>query len=675
MSDPIALWITPVSNLAGVARHILDVARVGIPGWRLVVTAPEGPLLDRLRELGCPVIPLPVEGVSTAKSVSALRHTLTRLRPAIAHSHLSKADILLALASAGLPVKLVSTEHGISHDRFMYHSALPVVVFMETVHRAKLTRFKHVIAVSESTQRDVLQHWRTKTPISVIPNGVDRRTAPTALQPGLRMLSLTRLSREKNLEMTLRVFALILASHPEATLTMAGEGDQEPHLREVAHSLRIAHAVDFPGFLDAREAMATHDVLVQPSKSDNLSYTILDAVAHGLGVAASPIGGNPEILPAQCLAALDDDAGMARVAIEMGLHLGRRPTLPDTVPTVAEMAQRVAEVYSACVAAPATAVGSVPERSNADAPEVSVIIAYYRNAATLGDQLKALAGQVDAPAFEVVIADNEGSAELKDLVEPFRHQLTIRIIQADDARGQCHARNRGVEAARGQLLALTDADDVVAPTWVASIASLLRDEDALVTVPLRLDGMNPPLAYRTYLGVSDDEHVDSPTLQRPFGSLGYETFAIGTNLGIRRASYQRLGGMNQAIRGGGEDVDFSWRAIESGVPLRIAPAAIVEHRLRIGVKAIFSQRRGYQRSQLHLWAISRRLDRPVKEMSLRWAITETAKLPRQWLTVRRASESARYRFAAKACGVVGNLEGQLRYRLLLRLATPCRETT
>lgn len=675
MSDPIALWITPVSNLAGVARHILDVARVGIPGWRLVVTAPEGPLLDRLRELGCPVIPLPVDGVGTTTSVAALRHTLKRLRPAIAHSHLAKADILLAMASVGLPVQLVTTEHHIPPDRFMFHTSLPAAVAMESVHRLRLTRFAHAIAVSGSTKRGMLKYWHTKTPITVILNGVDRPVDPPARTSGLRLLSLTRLSPEKNLDMTLRVFARILESHPEATLTIAGKGDEEARLRQAAASLGIAEKVLFPGFVDAAEAMASHDVLLQPSKSDNCSYTLLDAVAQDLGVAASPIGGNPEILSAHCIANLDDDAGMARIAIEQGLDLGRRPTLPNTVPTVAEMAQRVAEVYSACVAAPATAVGSVPERSNADAPEVSVIIAYYRNAATLGDQLKALAGQVDAPAFEVVIADNEGSAELKDLVEPFRHQLTIRIIQADDARGQCHARNRGVEAARGQLLALTDADDVVAPTWVASIASLLRDEDALVTGPLRLDGINPPLAYRTYLGVSDDEHVDSPTLQRPFGFLGYETFAIGTNLGIRRASYLRLGGMNQAIRGGSEDVDFSWRAIESGVPLRIAPAAIVEYRLRTGVKAIFNQRRGYQRSQLHLWAISRRLDRPVKEMSLRWAITETTKLPREWLTVRRASESARYRFAAKAGGVVGNLEGQLRYRLLPRLATPRRETT
>ena len=345
MSDPIALWITPVSNLAGVARHILDVARVGIPGWRLVVTAPDGPLLDRLRELGCPVIPLPVDGVGTTTSVAALRHTLKRLRPAIAHSHLAKADILLAMASVGLPVQLVTTEHHIPPDRYMFHTSLPAAVAMESVHRLRLTRFAHAIAVSGSTKRGMLKYWHTKTPITVILNGVDRPVDPPARTSGLRLLSLTRLSPEKNLVMTLRVFARILESHPEATLTIAGKGDDEARLRQAAASLGIAEKVLFPGFVDAAEAMASHDVLLQPSKSDNCSYTLLDAVAQDLGVAASPIGGNPEILSAHCIANLDDDAGMARIAIEQGLDLGRRPTLPDTVPTVAEMAQRIAEVY------------------------------------------------------------------------------------------------------------------------------------------------------------------------------------------------------------------------------------------------------------------------------------------------------------------------------------------
>ena len=56
LNPPTALWVVPVSNLAGVARHVLDVARVGVPGWRLVFLTPPGDLPDALRDLGAAVL-------------------------------------------------------------------------------------------------------------------------------------------------------------------------------------------------------------------------------------------------------------------------------------------------------------------------------------------------------------------------------------------------------------------------------------------------------------------------------------------------------------------------------------------------------------------------------------------------------------------------------------------
>ena len=52
---PLTLWVVPVADLGGVARHVLDVARVGLPGLRLAVLCPEGPLAERLREQGAAV--------------------------------------------------------------------------------------------------------------------------------------------------------------------------------------------------------------------------------------------------------------------------------------------------------------------------------------------------------------------------------------------------------------------------------------------------------------------------------------------------------------------------------------------------------------------------------------------------------------------------------------------
>lgn len=344
---PRALWVVPVSNLAGVARHVLDVAEVGLPGWDLTVVAPEGPLLERLRVLGTPVIPAQIgPGVRVDHAVRELRRVIRQVKPAIIHSHLARADLLNAMATVGLPVRLASTEHHIPPDRFMFHPTLIRARAMEFVHHLRLRRFDVLMAVSASTKRDMITSWRPTRPVTVVLNGVDRLPELPTREPGFRYLSLARLSPEKNIEMTLRAFARIVAAEPAARLTVAGSGESEAELRSLAADLGIAGQTNFAGFVDADEALSTHDVVLQPSKSDNCSYTLLDAVVHGLGVAASPIGGNPEILPAHCIAELADLDGFVRIALEQAADPSRRPTLPQAVPTRAELAAAIVAEYA-----------------------------------------------------------------------------------------------------------------------------------------------------------------------------------------------------------------------------------------------------------------------------------------------------------------------------------------
>lgn len=673
-----ALWVVPVSDLAGVARHVIDVARVGLPGWRLVVAAPEGPLLQKLRELGTEVVPI-ATGFGTAAALQALRAAVHRIGPRIVHSHLAKADLFVAAATVGQPVKLISTEHHISPDRYMFHPNHAEARLMEAAHHVRLARFSRVIAVSASTRRDMLARWRTRTPIDVILNGVDRPDPAPEREPGLRFLSLTRLSAEKNVEMTLRVFALILAEHPEATLTIAGQGPELRRLEGMADHLGITDTVTFPGFVDAAEAMAGHDVILQPSRSDNCSYTLLDAAAQGMGVAASPIGGNPEILPMRCIAALDDDVEFARVAVEQALDLSARPVLGPHVPTVTQMAERIVAEYDAALGK--AAVTRRPEAgiragidrpapehagATATAPEVSVVIPYFKAAEWLPVQLNALAGQVDPPAFEVIIADNEGSTQLPEVSEPFYERLDLRIVDATARRGAAFARNCGVAAARGRFVAFCDADDIVGPAWLAALTESLRNDDLLATGPLRLDRVNSEAVWRTTMGATSHQDVSRPVLQQPFTYLGYLPFAYSCNIGMRRSTFLDLGGFDESFTRGDEDVDLSWRAAEHGVRTQKVPEAIIDYRQRSTATEVWRQRHNYQRSQVEMWMRSRRLNRPVSGMSVRWTLTETLKLFPQGLRALTANEAERYSFSAHAGDILGNLQGQWEQRIVKR---------
>ncbi len=343
LRPPLALWVVPVSDLAGVARHVLDVARVGIPGWHLVFLAPPGELPQALRQLGATVIEQPFgpdHGLRTSRET--LRRALRTLQPHVVHSHLSYADIVAAL-TVGPSSRLVSTEHGIARDDVVYHHSPAKARAMAGVHTARLRRFDAAIGVSQATARAMQEKWHPRPQVTVIPNGVDPSPA-VARFPGLRILSLARFAPEKRLDALVEGFAHLVREHPDATLTLAGTGAEESAVRRQVERLGLTGSVSLPGFVDPVAAMAAHDVLGMLSVWENCSYALLDAALSGMGVVASDVGGNPEILPASSLVQAGDGAAVARALAAQGLDLVERPHLTDW-PSVADMGVGIGDVY------------------------------------------------------------------------------------------------------------------------------------------------------------------------------------------------------------------------------------------------------------------------------------------------------------------------------------------
>lgn len=349
LSAPTALWVIPVSDLAGVARHVLDVARTGIPGWRLVFLTPAGDLPARLREVGATVIEAPF-GPAHGLRVSArtLRDVVRCERPDVVHSHLAYADIVAALAVGGGP-RLVTTEHGIARDDVVYHRSTAKARAMAAAHTLRLRRFHAAIAVSRATADAMVAKWHPRRPVVVVHNGVDPVPA-TPRRAGLRILSLARLAPEKRLGALVDAFAELHRTHPEARLTLAGTGTgpEEHALREQVQRSGLSDVVSLPGFVDPEQAMAEHDVLAMLSVWENCSYALLDAAARGLGVVASGVGANPEMLPARSLVRADDPRAVASALVAQGLDPASRPGL-DGWPGVSEMCGRIAETYAATV--------------------------------------------------------------------------------------------------------------------------------------------------------------------------------------------------------------------------------------------------------------------------------------------------------------------------------------
>ena len=343
-----ALWVIPVSDLAGVARHVLDAVRAGLPGWRLVVLCPPGPLASAVRDAGGEVVAEPFgPDAGPRTSARTLRSVIARVRPDVVHSHLPYADVIVAGATPRGPL-LVTTEHGIAADDLVYHGSQAKARVMAKVHATRMRRFDLVLAVSEATRRAMVAKWSPRQEIVVTPNGIDR--VPPAPREeggdGPRVLSLARLAPEKRLPDLVRSFALVRRDRPGATLTLAGTGPLESELGALATGLGIADAVAFPGYVDAEKTLAEHDVMALLSVWENCSYALLDALVAGVGVVASEVGGNPEIVPDRCLVDPTDHAAVAAKLVVQA-DPAHRPQLAKDWPTVAAMTQRIVALYEA----------------------------------------------------------------------------------------------------------------------------------------------------------------------------------------------------------------------------------------------------------------------------------------------------------------------------------------
>lgn len=359
------LWVVPVPDFGGVARHVLDVARTGIPGYRLVVCAPEGKLTERLRELNIPVhtVPLgPSRGFRT--SFASLTHVIEQEKPAIVHSHLAYADVIAAAVVNSLRIRrltnrsltvptLITTEHGIAGDDAVYHGTSWRSKLMEQVHRVRLWGTNAAIAVSRSTAEQMRRKWGARR-VNIIYNGVDAPRLRAAVhkhrvltEPDApRILSLSRLSPEKGIDVLIEAFAQLRTVYPKAHLEIAGEGDLADTLAQQVRELHISDAVTFSGFVDPLEAMGRSDMVVQLSIWENCSYTLLDAKAAGLKTVATDVGGNPEILAPNELVNRRQNAFCDSVLEALMRNCEASAPSAWTWVTNAEMTAQIAELYT-----------------------------------------------------------------------------------------------------------------------------------------------------------------------------------------------------------------------------------------------------------------------------------------------------------------------------------------
>jgi O-antigen biosynthesis protein len=243
-------------------------------------------------------------------------------------------------------------------------------------------------------------------------------------------------------------------------------------------------------------------------------------------------------------------------------------TTRDREPKPAFAAVRQAFQQAAQFALPAT-------------PRVSVVVACYNGERTLPACLEALA-RLNYPDYEVILVDDGSTDNTPAIAAEFP---SIRCLRQPHA-GLSAARNTGIAAASGEVIAFTDADCRADEDWLRYLVAdlvaggfagvggpnLLPPDDSLVAAAVMVSPGGP-----THVMLTDREAEHVP----------------GCNMAFFKWALDEIGGFDPLFHTAGDDVDLCWRLQEQGFRIGFSPAGFVWHYRRATPAAYLKQQFGY----------------------------------------------------------------------------------
>jgi glycosyltransferase involved in cell wall biosynthesis len=275
---------------------VCDLARLTNPGHfdvHVVCLRHLGGLGERLAAQGLTIHNLGCEELPKVRTLTRLARLLSNLRPAVLHTHNPTPHFFGCFAArlSGVPV-LIHTKHGRNYP----HKWRAVLG-----NRLATSLTDCVVPVSDASARvarDIEHVPRRK--LLVIRNGIDPSEFPTPdleAESECRAIHVGRLIPLKDQFTLLRATRLVVDAAAEFRLDIVGDGPAREELNALAAELRLTNHVRFLGLRkDVRTLLPSAEFFVLCSWSEGLSISILEAMAAGLPVVATDVGGNREIV-------------------------------------------------------------------------------------------------------------------------------------------------------------------------------------------------------------------------------------------------------------------------------------------------------------------------------------------------------------------------------------------
>lgn len=212
-------------------------------------------------------------------------------------------------------------------------------------------------------------------------------------------------------------------------------------------------------------------------------------------------------------------------------------------------------------------------------PKVSVIIPAYNVAPYIGKSLQSVLQQAEQ-SFEIIVVDDCSTDETAAVVHQFRDNR-IRLLQNEQNRGQSYSRNRAMQEAKGEWLALLDADDWWSPKRLAVLLEIAEDEKVDMIADDLLRVYTEDEQRGTSVLSTRGARVEKP-IQIPM--ITFIEWDLGIMKPLIRRTFWHTAGIqfDESLRAGEEDFPFFLQCLIQGAKFLLVPEAYYFYRLRPG---------------------------------------------------------------------------------------------
>lgn len=219
--------------------------------------------------------------------------------------------------------------------------------------------------------------------------------------------------------------------------------------------------------------------------------------------------------------------------------------------------------------------------------KVTVILCTFDRCQSLAKALESVAASAlpSSVAWDVLVVDNNSSDRTREVVESFccRYPGRFRYL-FERQRGKSYALNSGIREAQGDILAFTDDDVTVEPSWLENLTAALHSGQWSGAGGRIL----PPngITFPYWLAIDGPYLVEGPLVLFDRGSEPAELTVppFGANMAFRREMFEKYGGFRTHLGPPpamlrGEDTEFGRRIMRMGERLRYESAAVVHHEI------------------------------------------------------------------------------------------------